>query len=189
MGRMSERAMMEAPDREYSYFMWLCDLIHADKGETSYTMLAERLFREPFRWYIGNDDNRAVDGIMLRSEYDPAYERNAFETPCSVFEFLIALARRMEFTTSGDLPFEAAFWEMIVNVGLDKYTDDYCGVRWSNGIAVYGRDISKICDTFLERKITWTGKHGLFPLRKRGRDQRKAEFWFQMQAYLIENYD
>ena len=41
---------------------------------------------------------------------------------------------------------------------------------------------------FMERTYTRNGYGGLFPLTKSKENQRNVEIWYQMSAYLEENY-
>jgi hypothetical protein len=51
-------------------------------------------------------------------------------------------------------------------------------------------DILDCIDRFLSRKYDYNGVGGIFPLRKgASEDQRNVEIWYQMQSYLMENYE
>jgi len=39
------------------------------------------------------------------------------------------------------------------------------------------------------RRYSKTGKGGLFPLKHPKKDQTEVEIWYQMQQYVMENFD
>lgn len=186
--------MKRTDNIETEYFTWLYRQVGAVSDPNpahSHIILAEALHREDFRWHIHNDDNREADAIELRSEFideTGLQPTSSFmDERASVFEVLIALSRRMDYEISGgddpDGPLEF-FWIMIANLGLFSYTDEvYLG---EVGIR---DEVESILDTFLSRSYNFDGDGGLFPLRNPRKDQRKTEIWYQMSAYILENYD
>lgn len=172
------------------YFHWLCDLIHAEDGHATFSLLAQELHTREFVWTIPNDDNRAMDGRGLRERYayENPYERTKTldDMPCSVLEMLIALAGRMDFELSDanddtDLT-TSYFWEMMDNIGLSSYSDDVF-LEIDGPFAV-----DAIIQALLNREYDGDGEGGLFPLKHPQEDQRDVELWYQMNAYLEENY-
>ncbi len=88
---------------ENLYFNWLCaKVIHVENPTPSLTYW--KLFRElhnfEYVWLISGDDNRAEDGLELRTEF--LMEVNLPDDPvwsgvgCSVFEMLIAFSRKCQ---------------------------------------------------------------------------------------------
>ena len=126
------------------YFQWLCEMVHIDQEDRSYWILAKDLHQHPFYSLIPHDENRASDGLELREDYlhfinYPKYV--SIDGECTVFEMLVALARRMDFETSD--PYDKDdyndrtaywFWEMMDNLGLIVFSDD-CYVEY-DGMAV-----------------------------------------------------
>ena len=178
------------------YFEWLCDLVHVDNGFGTYYKLAYLLFDTEFKPMVGRDDNRALDGIQLREEYDEAFESQYdvysdefIESPCSMLELVIGLARRMEFELSG-VEYEedktsTYFWELLENANLTTFDDDYFG---SNDEGDVTEEIFDILDKINEREYSANGEGGFFPLKSPKADQRDVELWYQMQAYIYERY-
>lgn len=170
-------------DFEEGYFLWLCSLVDHDP-DRNYSGLLGCLhsvyFNEDSAVLIPNDDNRIVDGMDLRNQY---FEETGMdvEIPCCTFlEMLIALAFRMEDTIGRN--YDEWFWLMLRNIGLDGMDDD----RYSDL-----SDSEMIEDTILivmNREYGMDGTGGLFPLKNPDKDQRKVEIWYQMSAYLIENF-
>ena len=95
-----------------------------------YTLLAETLMTYPFGdgVMVGNDENRAVDGLSLRDEFESSYGELDISTdePCSMLEMMVALAIR-----AADLMYDSGcpdtpkyyFDVMIGNLGLEKMTN------------------------------------------------------------------
>lgn len=184
------------------YFIWLCDLVEAPLDTyKSYWCLLHELHARAFTWFVPNDDNRVLDGLSLRRMFCPECEDNSEtdilgDEPCSVFEMMVGLALRMD-DAVGE-PYNARshishmFFEMLSNLDLAHYTDDYYGE--SNDITgqkIFERDrvfIDHKLNVFLSRRFEKNGEGGLFPLQKPKEDQRKVEIWYQMNEYLLENY-
>lgn len=177
-------------DIEQDYFAWLCEMVHIDQMDISYLALAKDLHHRKFYAIVPHDENRASDGKELREYYlreinYPKYLE--IEGECTIFEMLIALARRMDFETNDPYEIDETgdkttywFWEMIDNLGLSKFSDD---AYYAYG---GGREVDKILDKFLERRYSRNGNGGIFPLEMTKKDQRDVEIWYQMNSYLAE---
>lgn len=178
------------------YFKWLCDQVRADQNIRSYDILLLTLHHKPFVSYVDHDENRAFDGIELRDEFLEEerighfdYGGMDFDAPCSILEMMIGIARRMDFETS-DLYEDDAngvsdktsfwFWEMIENLGLTEADDEAYSEKWCSAY------VDAIVDTLVERRYSYNGEGGLFPLMYPEEDQRNVEIWYQMSAYLSE---
>lgn len=175
-------------DVNQDYFHWLCELVNVEQEEKSYWLLAKDLHRMPFYSLVPHDENRAMDGVTMREEYlnfvnCPKYVSIDLEE-CTVLEMLVALASRLNYETEGTHEEEDNtaewFWEMIDNLGLTDFSDDNY-VR-EDGIV----KVDDILERLVQRRYAWNGKGGLFPLDSPQCDQRKAEIWYQMNAYLME---
>jgi len=136
------------------------------------------------------DDNRALDGLALRDAYleeTGMDEVRAIgdESECSVLEMLVALASRMDFALyepdSGERSINW-FWMFIRNLRLATYDcddPDKERKRHLNNLLI---------NKFLKRHYLSNGVGGLFPLRHPKKNQAKVEVWYQMMAYVEENY-
>lgn len=139
------------------------------------------LYNIEFRGGVPNDKNRAADGIRLRQAYSDTCSDNS---PCTVLELLVALSIRMDYNlceVGGPERPGKWFLEMIDNLELEKYP----------GWELEEDNVFKnqfIIDRFLDRTYSRSGHGGLFPLNQARRDQRRIEIWYQMMAYLDENY-
>jgi hypothetical protein len=183
VGRQSKTAVING------YFSWLCDLIEVNQPEKSYWLLANALHNREFFWSVPNDDNRAFEGKNLRECF---CEENHiddifyyFDGGCTMLELIIALAYRCDnimVDQSCGMDMKDWFWKMMENIGLDRFNDDdyyHCG-----GQIILDEILNKIINRTYHR----SGRGGLFPLKSPKKDQRKVELWYQMSAYLVENY-
>lgn len=170
---------------DVAYYDWLLEQINYYCGDDENIDRAlELMFVTPFRWSIDNDENRAEDGLQLRSifMYDEGWHTDPFyNEDCSVLEMLIALAARIENDIMWDGENDRTskwFWDMFNNLGFNKVDSDEYYI---------------VLDTFLDRKYENNGIGVLFPLKrnntKQHRNLKKIEIWEQAQAYLMENYE
>lgn len=170
-------------DVEERYLTWLCNILanggRIDRVRRSEKMLRS-LFYESFHQFIPNDDNRADEGRGLRVTYenDTEYklDRRSYLRPCSVLEMLIALSERMAFQIFNPMKesepdVAGCFWEIAENLQLRPAQSN-----------------AHIVKCLLNREYDENGLGGMFPLENNEEDQRAVEIWYQMMAYLIENY-
>lgn len=172
------------------YFVWLCSIVDVYKDEPNgYWNLMNILFEKEFTWLVPNDDNRIKDGLSMRCKfaecYYDIYEFGlSYMEPCSVLEVLVALAIRMDDMTikpGEEKEIDNKFFEMIDNLGLTMF----------NNSNLFEEDlivIDDILETFINRQYGTDGNGGLFPLVRTEQDQRTVEIWYQMNAYLMENF-
>lgn len=172
------------------YFNWLCSLVEA---EEDHSLLWQKLHSMAFVWIIPMDENRAADGKYLRYIFtveaydripaDPEEVEEYLSGPCSVLEFLVGLARRMENDIMEDVDTENRthvwFHEMIDNLDLTKFDDKH----YKDG------KVDDIIHRFMGRKY---GKNGAGNIFKVGHFSgplfSEVEIWTQMQAYILEKY-
>lgn len=170
------------------YFVWLYSQVgdpEIQNPNRTYWKMLRQLYTKEFVWIIPNDDNRIQDGTELRYEFVDKSELTDvdlgwIQLGCSMLELLVGLSRRLSFEAEGES--RDWFWELIVNLGLRKYNDNYYNAK---------PEISeKVIDTVLDRVI-WrnyepSGRGGLFPLKHAKFDQRDVELWYQLNSYVIE---
>lgn len=168
------------------YYSWLLDQIlfkEMKRSGRSYIKLMKYLKQKQFTWIIPNDENRADDGRYLRITFrELTGEQIVIKGSCSVLEMCIALAARItEDLFEYDPRTTPAhwFWVMMENSGLDQFTDGTYDER----------EVERIVDMILLRRYSKTGKGGFFPLKHPNKDQREVEIWYQLQKYILENYD
>ena len=180
---------MGNPAVDSAYYDWLLKQINYDLNDheigCGYDLILERLFVEPFIWTIPNDDNRAEDGIALRSIFMASENWNSMPlegNECSVLEMLIAFAMRIEddiMWNGEENRTEKWFWIMMENLGFDDMYDIFYDASY----------VDTKLDEFLNRKYE---NSVLFPLsRKRTHTTKKAkkvELWSQAQAYFMDYY-
>lgn len=172
---------------EYEYFRWLVGLsVKLCKHYGSYRKLFEYLYSREFYSDVGNDCNRAEDGLDFRmrfaegSHYTYRDVRIYLTKPCSVLEMMVALAFRCEEHIMGDpdLGDRTGQWlhTMLVSLNLDHLTDDNHNEC----------QVEKAIDAFLAHDYESNGNGGLFSINHCHEDMRNAEIWYQMCWYLDE---
>jgi hypothetical protein len=179
------------------YFKWLYNLV-GNQGR-SYLKLCKVLHDKDYRWFVPNDDNRCEDGLSLRDLFieenrlDESHTevRYFLKGTCTMFELLVALARRinliMDEVNSTDDNTSKWFWELLHNLGLDKFPDN--SSRDTRLDPVQEAEIDDILEKVLDRTYDFDGRGSLFPLKKRHpKDMAKVEIWYQMMLWLDENY-
>jgi hypothetical protein len=171
------------------YFDWLYNQVFEVRGmgsPNSYTVVCNHLHSVQFNDRVPNDDNRSAEGEELRDEFISTLKGIDIEDytelyslgKCTLFEMLIALARRADYIAEKG----TGIWfrTFLSNLGLICYND-------ASFIPADGARITAILRKFNERRYTRSGKGGLFPLREAREDQRSAEIWHQMSDYMTEN--
>ena len=178
---------MDKCELDNLYFNWLYQLVCNDlySINSSHRKLLMRLHSIEFSWIIPMDENRARDGIALRSqfEYESSCDSGIMDLyfgdrPCSVLEMMIALAMRCEENIMSDPSCGNRtgqwFWSMIVSLGLGGITDQR-----------YSREyVDNVIFRFLTRNYDQDGKGGLFTIPNCGVDLRDVQIWAQMCWYM-----
>ena len=164
---------------EELYFNWLhAKVMLSEPPAISYNKLIRALFDTEFVWLLLGDDNRAEDGIELRSEFIREshldIDQSWFNIGCSILEMMISLCRRAEFQT--EIHSSEWFWQLISNLGLsDEFDDNFDDERVGN----------RLYD-FVWRTYGYSGRGGLFPMTDPPEDQRGVEIWYQFSEYLVD---
>ena len=133
------------------------------------------------------DGNRAEDGVDLRYRfgYEYGFDNSAVadcldDKDCSVLELMVALAIRCEehIMDNPDIGDRTGKWflDMIVNLGLEKMTDDHFDKRY----------VERILHRVLNREYGRNGDGGLFTVHHSRIDMRSVEIWYQAMWYLDE---
>lgn len=162
------------------YYEWLMQIIDGPRG---YSYVLQYLYSTEFYSPVPKDDNRAVDGVDLRYDFEDETDEICDKRGCcSVLEMMIGLARRMD----NDFLYEFSygdrtsewFWEMIYNLGLDRYND----------INYDPEKVYHIIYDFLDRNYGKNGRGSLFPCKYAGQDWTDLEIWWQMNKYILERF-
>ena len=168
----------------HAYLSWLCGLVD-DRCGQKYGHLLNTLHRKDFFWSVPNDDNRAFEGKELRcrfcEECNVFYDYEQFNMAASMLELIIGLAYRCEsimIDQRDNWDMLYWFWKILENAGLDRFTDEQFDEE----------KVHQILEDIVSRQYNRYGDGGLFPLKRARKDQRKVELWYQMCAYLVENY-
>lgn len=172
------------------YFQWLIDPI---PDSDRYSMLLFTLLSKDYYYSpdIPIDGCRGNDGLDLRRHYiehtglSGVHKLYFYERPCSVLEWLLAMARRCE----DQVMFNAYegdrtmlwFWSMIDNMGLSKYDDSV----WTFQIRAM---ISAKLDDILARRFPEDGAGSPFPLKETNVNIQKCDWWKALNLWLNENF-
>lgn len=166
------------------YFDWLVGLISEDDYDRfCFQKVLSLLFYKPFIWSIDHDDNRAEDGLSLRTTYKTLTGESPEKYgPCSVLEMMIGLACRCEDDIMHD-PDQGDrtcvwFWEMMDNLGLTSQDDYQFNETYAN----------RIVDRFLNRHYSPDGDGGPFYIPGCKKDLRKIELWYQLNYYIQDRF-
>ena len=158
------------------YFEWLVRKIKGNKSEVQLLRMLDGII---YRYRIQKDENRAVDGLLLREEFATIYPDIPIKNgPCTVLEMLVGLACRVDRDITGtsyeEHP-EQLFWIFIQNLCIN--------------IHMNFEEVDRIVEKWMDGKFDKTGQGGLFPLRHPTRDMRRVEIWYQLSAWLEENFE
>jgi hypothetical protein len=173
------------------YFNWLYDQVFRVRdmdSPISYVNVCTHMHSIHFNDSVPNDDNRAREAEELRNEFIATLRGIEVEDfaelydlgKATILEVLIALTRRCDYIA--EIGTAQWFRIFLENLGLMKFSD-------ANYAPRDDPRIDRILRAFNNRQYSPMGRGGIFPLRQNtsGRDQRQAELWVQMSAYMTEN--
>lgn len=178
---------------EEGYFLWLCDKVREEGYDRLFDALHSFEFSEETAKFVGNDYNRVEDGRELRYLYFLESGQSPLEEvpegTCSVFEMMIALARKMKMNLDAHTVYYW-FWELARNIELEDFTDE---VLEDPKRRV---ELKHIIDNVLRRRVVKGRFYTFFPIKNVTKNVTKVsqcykndlEIWYQMSQYLIENY-
>lgn len=166
------------------YFEWLLSKISVDPAKNNHLLGLKWLFNTDFKWSNRLDENRAADGVDLRSDF--AYECGySFETVrealldkrCSWLEMMVGLAIRCEDSIMGNDEFgdRTSHWFNVMVDSLGLYLN--CSSE--------DEIILEKCAT---RQYKQDGEGGLWWVKGTKKNLRRMQIWDQMCEYLNTNY-
>lgn len=174
------------------YFEWLKNTVDPFVTRGHHEHFFDILHSLAYVPILNLDYNREMDGVGMRDIYLRGYgidnpeSDEIVDSPCSVLEFLIALAHRMDYiySSTDQRYLSELFWEILHNIDLDyqSTTDDI----FEQNPEEFRDRIRFIIDRVQTRTYEPDGTGNLFPLRNPKEDQRNVEIWYQMNQYLIE---
>lgn len=184
-------------DVEALYFKWLIEE-KLDAPGAAFERLCLMLHQNVFERNVGNDMNRAADGINLRrqflSDYDdarisPSLSNDLMGYECTWFEMLVALSEALDFIYDGGIG--GRFREIIDNLGLTKILNIDPEAQEDGRFDVVDQDFVDSTTARVDRNLfNADGRDGLFPLIKTDHpDQRGVEIWEQAGTYFRERLE
>lgn len=152
--------------------------------EDDYIYLCDRMLDTKFIYFVGNDCNRAEDGMSLRVEFE--HDNGIIsdiDDECTVLEMFVKLAIRCDEDVMYDAEYgnrvDKWFWEFLDGLGLTKF----------NNRNYVSEDVDRILDDFNNRHYGKKGGRGCaFEVKKPLRDMSTTEIWYQMMWWLNEKY-
>lgn len=179
---------MPAEPIDERYLKWLYGQVasvNTRQRSRSHWSLLRQLYTTIFVAIVPHDENRIADVQDLRDEFlsvEADDERGNLEwlrLPCSMLELLVVLSRQLAFEMDDDP--RTWFWHLIEVLDLAQFNDrDYDDHA--------EEVIAETLDRIIWRNYSPDGHGGLFPLRNPHEDQRKVELWYQLNAYLLEQF-
>lgn len=165
------------------YLRWMMGKVGLD---VCYQAVCMRMNSTDFIPFVGNDDNRAADGIDLRYKYETEtgfYPEGYEDKPCSIFEMMVALALRCDEDVMYDPEVgervDLWFWEMFTTLGLEEF----------EGNELDYDIIDDILERLNDRTYDFDGRNGgMFVMNNPPEDLRDVELWYQMMYWLNEKY-
>lgn len=169
------------------YLNWLYDQFASVKTrhkQRSFRSLFRQLHSTIFVAIVGHDENRIADAKDLRYEFladdeDEQGDLDWMRSPCSMLELLVILSRFASFEM--DDRATSWFWHFLDVLKLEQFND-------RNYDEASQEEIERTLNRFIWRQYEPNGEGGLFPLRNPIRDQRDVELWYQLSAYLVEQF-
>ena len=164
------------------YKNWVMGIV-MDKEHQFYYELLDKLFHTEFTWFVKGDENRAADGVHLRTIFCDLnkLEGDIFDEPCNVLEMMVALSVRC----SEDILWDGEnnwtpylFWTMIDNLGLLDMVDGVFDEAYVN----------ERIGIFLSRNYGENGDGSLFILSHFPKNFKRLEIWYQCQNWISENF-
>lgn len=162
------------------YYDWLVSLtddkIHKPKN---YSKLLKELDSIEYHYRFILDENRDKAGQNLRTRY--SYENGVdvidIRTGHStILEVLIALSLNMADQTGCDQ--SDMFWHMLINLELDKITDDIFDVRI----------VDRVVNDWIDGDFDRNGSGSPFPLHEYHGDATHLDLFSLMNAYIYEQF-
>ncbi|MBO7674690.1 MAG: hypothetical protein J6S63_06735 [Atopobiaceae bacterium] len=170
---------------EQGYFKWLCGLVECPD---EYTTLLRCLDGEEFRFSMRLDGNRAVDGVMLRSEYGGGSRGAKRFGPCTVLEMLIGTLKRADEMYVLDAErslLSEWFWETLAQLDLLRFSDPM-GLSYGRSWDV--RDVRARVDLAMDRRYGKDGADGFWCVPGSLVDERKMDLWNQFARWVAWRY-
>lgn len=178
---------MPAESLDERYLSWLYRQVanvKTRRGARTHWSLFKQMQDTIFVAIVSHDENRCADAKDLRYEFlaeteDEPGDPEWTGSPCTMLELFVVLSRALSFET--DDPVNLWFWHLMEELDLEQFND-----------RKYDKHAQEVISDTMDRVI-WrnyepNGHGGLFPLREPPEDQRKVELWYQLNAYLIEQF-
>ena len=185
-----------------SYLEWLesftIDERINEHDRKTYHNLIGLLWDIEFEPSVGNDHDRAEEGLELRVRYNDIFSKKSgvgeFNTPdiraifgeCRVLEMLIALSMRM-YDLMQDMGIYNSvsrwFWEIMQNVGFDVLDDSEFEGKSETQIRLIDDFVHAVCQDIMSGESAKARRRGGWFFLD---DWDSIEIWYQMHRYLTQ---
>ena len=181
---------MSYEDLDERYLSWLYSQVASVRTRArarTHWKLFRQLQNTIFVAIVSNDENRIADARDLRYESldqaeDEQGDRDWMRSPCTMLELLIILSRAAAFEMDDSA--SAWFWHFIQVLDLEHFNDR----EYDNHPDHVQDAVARTLERVIWRTYKPDGRGGLFPLRNPNEDQRDVELWYQLNAYLLEQF-
>lgn len=170
------------------YYIWLLNQIDFD-SHSNYSNLLEYLHNKNYIWENPMDENRAEDGLRLRTIFEDETDYDDYSAlvrPCSVLEMLIAFAIRINVDVMDEAYSTAHwFWLMLENLGI---FDGKMGCLDCTDGQFDAEIVEKLLNGWLKHDENLTKS-----IFKSGKNYQKSgkngqDEWSLMQTWISEHY-
>ena len=171
------------------YFNYLVDKVCTRGEAAKYAELLSFLHSSSFIYSLPMDDNRAADGVELRTDFILKQKSSPHEIlreidrlPCSVLEMMVALAVRIECEIMNDdfLGDRTGlwFWAMVNSIDLNRINKDFDS-----------SEARRHLDICLNREYDYEGHGAFFTVHNPPADMRQTDIWYQANWWLTYEFD
>lgn len=171
-----------------NYYRWLIKN-YVSRPATNlvdkYTIVLKLLHKTEFKVICLMDRNR-VDGCLNRRVNYDYNLMTDHQISVSLLEIVIELSVEMYELGQGyswNKSQQEWFWLLLANAGLLAYDRT---IAYLEPTSV--DDLQKHIHIINNRQYNTDGSGGFFTLKDNREDQRMVELWYQMSAYMQENY-
>ena len=164
--------------------LWDENFVEWEAFIDKWSVLTDILLNVEYVAVVKGDQNRAEDGLYLRSEFNHEEDANLnMDIPASVLEVLVALACRMEREYVGDSEENLAYeiFEMFI---------DSLGLTWVSSKTLSGglsKKELKIVAQTLDSWLQNDGSVSIFPVTEYELPELEGKQLWQQMLFFIEN--
>lgn len=166
---------------DMKYFSWLLEQVGYIYEGQSYQSMLYFLHETSFVYVLELDRDRWFDGNHLKERFANEYGYYPDDDGCSLLEMLVAMCVREHEDVLQDGVTEwqkVLFWEIMKNLDLVNYPDDY----------FIQNDVYRIVVNLMNRDFSENGEGSIFHRSPSRRiNYRNQPFWLQLSWFVSDN--